>query len=97
MPLYDFRCDEHGEFEDVWAKADESVQCGECSRYMTRLISAPYVSPDLEPYLEHNIGSDPIWIKSRQHRAEELYKRGLNIANDTSGRINNSEPSKGER
>jgi hypothetical protein len=43
---------------------------------MIRLISKANVNPDFE-YLEENMGQEPVWIKSRQHRKEELKKRNL--------------------
>ena len=95
-PVYDFRCDEHGEVKDVYANYEDTVVCRVCGEPMTRLISAPNVIPDWEPYLEHNMGHEPVYIKSRQHYYEECYSRGLNNMNDTRGRVNNDLPSKGE-
>ncbi len=86
MPLYDYECPTCGVFLDIWAGIDETdLQCGECHHPMTRLISATRINPDIEPYLEHNMGDNPVWIKSRQHYYEEMSARGLNNVSDIRG------------
>lgn len=40
MPLYDFRCEEHGKFETI-AKWDEAVACKICGVECRRLMSVP--------------------------------------------------------
>jgi len=85
VPIYDYRCDDHGEVENVWAGINEEVPCRECGKLMIRLISPTRIAPDWEPYLEHNMGHEPVYIKSRQHYYNEMRKRGLNTANDTRG------------
>jgi len=96
VPIYDYRCDDHGEFENIWAKVEEVVRCTTCEQPMTRLISPTRIMPDWQPYLEHNMGVEPVYIKSRQHYYNECYDRGLNNQSDTRGRVNNSIPDKGE-
>ena len=41
-----------------------------------------------KPYWETNLESDPIYIKSRKHKAEELRKRGLIEKSKAHGGIN---------
>jgi hypothetical protein len=76
MPIYDLRCPDGHEKNDVWAKIDEVIKC-ECGKVMERLITAPTIIPDWEPYLEENMGNEPVMIQSRQHYREELKKRDL--------------------
>jgi hypothetical protein len=46
---------------------------------MKRLLSAPGLNPDFS-YVEENMGQEPVLIKSRQHRKEELKRRRLHDA-----------------
>lgn len=46
MPLYDYRCNECGDFEQ-WlqiADLDSPVYCSDCDQVANRLISAPNIS-----------------------------------------------------
>ncbi|WP_299489500.1 zinc ribbon domain-containing protein [Acaryochloris sp. IP29b_bin.137] len=46
MPVYDYRCDNCGEFEK-WlqiSELDSPVQCSSCDQVANRLISAPNIS-----------------------------------------------------
>ena len=38
-----------------------------------------YIIPDIEPYVDENVGQRPVWVKSRQHRTQLLKERGLAI------------------
>lgn len=79
MPIYDVECESCGKtFENVWAGVHEVTTCP-CGAPMKRLLGPTSVSPDLEPYLDDNLGQRPIWIKSRQHRDRILKDRGLAI------------------
>lgn len=82
IPLYDFECKDHGIKENVWAKMDEAVKC-DCGKVMERLITATRIQGDIEPYVEYNMGHEPVYIKSRQHYYQELKKRGLHNVDDT--------------
>jgi putative FmdB family regulatory protein len=79
MPLYDYKCPKCGKLSDIIASiCDTTLPCPHCGETMTRLFSYNVnVIPDLEPYLDDNISHNPVWIKSKQHRREEMKKRGL--------------------
>lgn len=78
MPVYDYECPRHGTFYDVWANiSDESLPCPDCGANMIRLISLPNINPDIEPYWDENLGHDPIYVQSRQHRQSLMEDRGL--------------------
>lgn len=85
MPIYDAQCEEHGEFTDVWAGIEEDPPCPECGNPMCKLIGPSNINPDWEPYVEHNMGHEPVHIKSRQHYYEERKKRKLVPRSDTRG------------
>ena len=77
MPIYDVRCPDGHETNDVWAsRMGEEILC-HCGKATERLITAPRINPDWEPYFEENMAAEPVLIKSRQHWKKELEDRGL--------------------
>jgi hypothetical protein len=38
-----------------------------------------YIIPDIQPYLDENMGHRSVYVKSRQHRKLLLKERGLTI------------------
>jgi putative FmdB family regulatory protein len=78
MPIYDYECTTHGKFEDIWAKMDEQKSCTTCGKKMKRLFTGQVrVIPDITPYLDENISTTPILVKSRQHRKQLMKEHGL--------------------
>ncbi len=78
MPLFDYKCDDCGVIEDVWAGIEEdNLHCPLCQKIMTRLISAPGVIPDIEPYIDWNMAQEGVQIGSRQQLKREMKDRGL--------------------
>jgi len=76
MPLYDYECPKCGVVADVYAKMDEREQaCPHCATLMRRLVSTRYsVVRDMAPHYDDNLQS---WVKSKQHRAELMRRKGL--------------------
>jgi putative FmdB family regulatory protein len=80
MPIFDYECPQCDLISDVWAKMNEAVkECPRCGRDMKRLMSASNVICDIEPYLDGHMAQNPVPVFSRQHKKEELKKRGLVI------------------
>lgn len=77
MPIYDYECPNCGTQRDIWAAIDENEKLCGCLNWMKRLISAPRINPDLEPYWDENLGKDPVYVKSHQHRKQLMGERGL--------------------
>jgi putative FmdB family regulatory protein len=78
MPLYDYQCPDCGIIEDVWAGVEENdLFCPLCQKVMSRLISAPGVICDIEPYIDWNMAQEGVPISSRQQHRQELKDRGL--------------------
>ena len=77
MPIYDYECSACGSIVDVWAGIEETEKLHCCGNWMRRLISAPNINPDFEPYMDENLGPDPILVKSKQHRRQLMSERGL--------------------
>lgn len=78
MPIYDYECPKCGIIEDIWAGVEEYYpNCPYCGAEMTRLISAPAVITDMEPYVDYNMAQEGVSIKNRQHWKQEMKDRGL--------------------
>jgi len=78
MPIYDFNCPQCGKVDDVYSKMDEREKVHSCGSTMTRLLSMQVnCNPDLQPYLDDNLGENPVYIRSRRHQRDELKRRGL--------------------
>lgn len=85
MPIYDYQCNKTSEIVEKIAGYDDTELPCQCGGKLIRQLSTNYVAQsDLKPYLDENIGSEPRWIKSRQHRKQvmkqekvyEAYGRG---------------------
>lgn len=77
MPIYDFEC-RCGKVSEHYAKIDEKELPCECGKMMKRLITTRYnVHPDFEPYLDEHIGTEPVWVKSKQHRKQLMKEYGV--------------------
>jgi putative FmdB family regulatory protein len=81
MPLYDYECEKCGLIENVWAKVSEDELLHDCGAVMNRVLSAPNIRPDLQPYVDENMGQTPVHVSSRRHRDALLKERGLAIRN----------------
>ena len=77
MPIYDYECPNCGKVMDVWAHIDDQEKLHFCGNWMKRLISLANINPDFQPYLDENLGQDPVYVKSRQHRKQLMSERGL--------------------
>lgn len=79
MPLYDFSCSAcGGQQNDIVARPDEnSKPCPSCGKAMTRLLPIPNVQSDYEPWVDDNLGHEPVYVKSRRHHKQLLRERGL--------------------
>lgn len=77
MPIYDYECPNCGIQRDIWAGIDETEKLCGCMLWMTRLISAPRINPDFQPYFDENLGHEGAWVQSRQHRKRLMGEKGL--------------------
>lgn len=76
MPLYDYKCECGERKNDMHTGINEYPMCS-CGKIMHRVFSKQYVVNDVQPYLDHHIGAEPTWIKSKQHRAQVMKQNGL--------------------
>tara|TARA_R100000789_G_C2907268_1_gene122215 strand:+ start:283 stop:537 length:255 start_codon:yes stop_codon:yes gene_type:complete len=73
MPNYDHKCPKCKEIVELYLHVSElslPVNCSHCGVEMKRLIGATNIQEDYEPYIDENMGHEPVYVKSRQHRRE---------------------------
>lgn len=77
--IYAYICTDCGTETDAFRRVKERDDCPscDCGGETIRKVTAPQVSPDLKPYWDENISSNPVYIKSKQHRAEVLKANNL--------------------
>ena len=78
MPIYEYACKNCGKTDTAFRKIDDRHRgplC--CNVQMEFRISTPAVHADLQPYLDPHIGSEPTWVKSKQHRKALMKKNGV--------------------
>ena len=83
MPQYVYECELCGKERHVYrkiAERDNTPVCDDCGVFTKRTFSTGVtIGDDIEPYLEENIGHEPIFIKSRKHINEICKERGLYV------------------
>lgn len=75
MPLYDVKCDICGNTDEIFrsvAEMDDLPEC--CGHKMHRVLSAPMVIADIQPYKSQATGE---WITSRSKHRNHLKEHGL--------------------
>lgn len=89
MPIYSYRCPYCGTQRDEYRKVDDRDNAPFCMCEqnmhgilpMSRVVTAPYIAPDIQPYQSMIDGS---WITSRSKHAEHLKQHGcIEIGNET--------------
>lgn len=89
MPCYDYKCKICGrintEFIHSISKVDETIiECSVCREPMKRMLNLGVkmqvpVGHFFEPYMEEDLGDDPVQINSFNHLEAEARKRGLGL------------------
>lgn len=81
MPVYGVKCDKCGKEDDIYrplARFDELPEC--CGQVVSRVICAPTVIPDIQPYISQATGE---LIQSRSQHRDHLKAHGLvEVGND---------------
>src|SRR5574343_57959 len=85
MPLYEFECQKCGRVHELILPSSESekkeVPCESCAGGAVRILCSPPRKTDCGdnsyPYVEENMGPEPILLESSAHRRAELKRRGL--------------------
>jgi len=80
MPTYKFKC-ECGNSRLRHCRASKrrkAPYCGKCGEIMERdIVSERKGGHILEPYLDHNLGPDPVWVKGRKQRRRLKKEAGV--------------------
>lgn len=79
MPVYTCKCIACGKEADYYTSVSDrnnTPNC-DCGAQTEKIISAYCVIPDLVPYLDENIGKEPTWVKSKQHRKQLMKEHGV--------------------
>jgi putative FmdB family regulatory protein len=93
MPTYEYMCGACGVLFDEVRSVDARnmvvcPQCGSMPPHVYQVFSTPrYVIPDIPEYIDRGMGNDNgvgVRIRGRKQRREEMRKRGLMEAGDTS-------------
>lgn len=80
MPLYTAKCGGCSHEQDYFStveKRNETPACEECGQPTEKIISAYYVNPDLESYVDHNLGPNPVRVEGKKHRERLMKQAGV--------------------
>ncbi|AQG98649.1 hypothetical protein A9R05_07480 [Burkholderia sp. KK1] len=85
MPIYSTTCRDCGKEDTIYrtvAERDTNIPaCLSCGGSMSRIVTAPYVAADMQPYQSMIDGS---WITSRSRHNDHLKAHGcIEIGNET--------------
>ncbi len=77
MILYQYRCIEHGVFEEAREIEDRhTCKCSKCERICPKLMSISTGNAIWQPRVMTEIAPYPIFVESRKHLAEICNKQG---------------------
>lgn len=77
MPLYDYICPACGRQDfDIFARFEDVRAC-KCGSAMDRKLPTPNILPDIEPYLDTDMGHEPVYVSSRREKKRLLKERRL--------------------
>ena len=78
MPLYDYECIRCGNVQEeiMRSNEEENILCIKCGRETKRLISTPTYK-DFVPYVDENLGPEPVRITCPGQKKRLLRERGL--------------------
>lgn len=80
MPIYEFECENCGAREEIISSIEdkpEIIGCKECYCNANSIISFTANRKEWNPYIDDNLGDEPVLVKSREHRRELMKKAGL--------------------
>jgi len=77
MPLYDYKCSGcHSVFETIQKMDAVTISCEVCGSVAKRQIGVGRYHAFPEGWSQ-NMGTEPVYIKSKKHLKKECDKRGL--------------------
>lgn len=78
--MYDYKCSVCGRKREILlplARLDEPQRCTNCGHSMNRMLSAPYVQGDFQPY--ESPVHPGVWICGRKQHEEHLRATGCRV------------------
>jgi len=82
MPIYDFECTLCNKISEAIVPVDvNEIICPKCKTGDALKIFKGTKFIPFKPYVEYNLGEEPVEIKSKSHLEQELRKRGLVMDN----------------
>jgi putative FmdB family regulatory protein len=82
MPRYDYECEKCKSVREFIFTVREkplSVRCPVCGLFMKSIISKVNIITDWAPYIDDNMLSEPVLVKSRKHHSELLKRFNLEV------------------
>jgi putative FmdB family regulatory protein len=80
MPLYEYECEQchevHFHIRPI-SEWREDSKCPKCGSHARKIISSSSDRREWEPYVDENLGDEPVMVESRSHRKQLLKERGL--------------------
>lgn len=62
------KCSHEQDYYSIVEKRHVTPACEECQGQTEKILSKYNVNPDLESYVDHNLGPNPIRVEGRKHR-----------------------------
>lgn len=81
MPIYDYSCREHGSFEVIHPVPERRgpKRCPRCGALSRPLVSEGVQIATFKPYVEYNLGHEPVRVTSAKQLEREAEARGLRV------------------
>lgn len=77
MPTYQWHCVVCKKDEEIFMKLAEFKKPICCDGEMRQVLGNYSVVKDLQPYLDENLTSKPVYVKSKQHRRQLMKEFGV--------------------
>lgn len=80
MPIYEYECEECGfHMEGIFSikEKPENIACTKCLGNAKSIISASADRKEWNPYIDENLGPEPVVVQNRAHRRKLMKKAGL--------------------
>lgn len=77
MPTYQFACEVCKKDEEVFMRLADYKAPDCCGQKMKQVLGNYHVVKDIEPYLDENLGDQPVYVKSKKHRKQLMKEHGV--------------------
>lgn len=80
MPIYEYECKDCSfHMDKIYAinEKPDFIECPSCLGIANSIISFTANRKEWNPYVDDNLGDNPVLVESREHRRELMEKAGL--------------------